>query len=267
MMMPEAALSRQRPLVGLRVINTRPADRASALSAALEAAGATVDLLPLLEIAPLAMGPDQRWQLMDLDRNQVVFVVSPTAAMLGLELLLDYWPQWPAGVAWVAVGAATANELVKAGLDPQVPALETSEGVLALPALNTLQPGDRVLVLRGEGGRNLVRDWLQAKSVRVDYLDLYQRRFPPSSGGLWRTLESQSLPDVVILTSGESLRHWQVLAAGAVARIPAVVISPRLADQARAAAIPEVVVADGTRPEAIVAALQAWREAVRHGID
>ena len=57
------------------------------------------------------------------------------------------------------------------------------------------------------------------------------------------------------------------LAARAGARGLAVVISPRLADQARAAAIPEVVVADGTRPEAIVAALQAWREAVRHGID
>ncbi|MDO8329684.1 MAG: uroporphyrinogen-III synthase [Fluviicoccus sp.] len=267
MMMPVAASSQPRPLAGLRVINTRPADRAPALSAALEAAGAAVDFLPLLEIAPMEMGPEQRRQLMDLDRYQVVFVVSPTAAMLGLELLLDYWPQWPAGVAWVAVGAASAHELVKAGLDPQVPAIETSEGVLALPALNALRPGDRVLVLRGEGGRNLVRDWLQAKSVRVDYLDLYQRRFPLSSVGLWQALESQSVPDAVILTSGESLRHWLALAAGAATRIPAVVISPRLAAQARQDGIPEVVVADGTRPEAIVAALQAWREAVRHGID
>lgn len=254
-------------LSGLHILNTRPVGRASALDQALQAAGANVSALPLLETEPLPVGLEQRQRVMDLDRYQVVFVVSPTAAAIGLELLLDYWPQWPAGTAWVAVGAATARELAKTGLTPLVPDMETSEGVLALPPLAALQPGDRVLVLRGEGGRNLVRDWLQAKAVQVDYLDLYRRRFPAEAVLQWDALRHLGLPDVVIITSGESLIHWLAMAGQEAARIPAVVISERLAVLARKSVIPEVLVADGTRPEAVVAALRAWRETSRHGID
>lgn len=256
-----------RPLAGLHVLNTRPVDRAPALAASLAAAGAWVSALPLLELEPLEPDASARARLQDLDRYRVIFVVSPTAAELGLARLGDYWPQWPVGQAWVAVGAATARVLEAHGLSPLSPSLETSEGVLALPPIAALQPGDRVLVLRGEGGRNLVRDWLQAKSVTVDYLDLYRRRLPDTAAPRWRDLAAAGAPDAVILTSGESLGHWLALAGAQGAGIPALVISARLAALAEQQGIRTVITAEGARPEEIIAALRTWREASGHGID
>jgi uroporphyrinogen-III synthase len=254
-------------LNGLRLLNTRPANRAAPLTQALRQAGAEVDELPLLVNEPIEPGPSQRGLLMDLDRYRAVFVVSPTAAALGLECLRDVWPQWPVGVAWIAVGEATARVLEQAGLAPWVPAVETSEGVLALPPLAALGAGDRVLVLRGEGGRNLVRDWLQSRAVRVDYLDLYRRRLPEAAAVQWRALSADRAPHAVILTSGESLRNWLAVAGARAGRIPAVVVSARLAAQTREAGVHTVIDAGGVSPGAIIAALATWRRCGGHGIE
>lgn len=255
------------PLAGLHVLNTRPVGRSHPLDQALTAAGALISSLPLLETIPSDMSPADRRKLMDLDRYRAVFVVSPTAAELGLDALQEYWPQWPVGQAWIAVGHATARVLERSGLAPWVPALETSEGVTTLPPLAALQAGDRVLVLRGEGGRNLVRDWLQSRAVLVDYLDLYQRRLPEEAAGQWSRIVAVGEPDVVVLTSGESLRHWLAVAGESARRIPALLISDRLADQARTAGILTILTAAGTQPGQILLTLQAWRKEAGRGID
>lgn len=254
------------PLTGWRVLNTRPADRAAALDAALAAEGAAVVHLPLLEVMPLSPAPEQRQWLMDLDRYRAVFVVSPSAAEQGLRLLGEFWPQWPIGPVWIAVGAATAAVLADAGITPQVPSLETSEGVLAMPAIAALEAGDRVLVLRGEGGRNLVRDWLQSRAVRVDYMDLYRRRLPPEAVSQWQAIR-RNPPDAVILTSGESLRNWLAVAGAEAHALRAVVVSDRLADLAREHGLTRVRSAGGASPGAVVAALRSWRQGGGHGID
>ena len=63
-----------------------------------------------------------------------------------------------------------------------------------------MQQGQKTLVLRGQGGRNLVRAIIwQQQGVKVDYLDLYQRQVPINSQQLW---QQQKLARFVI-TSGE----------------------------------------------------------------
>jgi uroporphyrinogen-III synthase len=81
-------------LHGLRIINTRPQARAKGLSDALQNHDATVLALPLLEVEAIPINPIAKQHLLDLDRYDMVFVVSPTAAELGLKALADYWPQW-----------------------------------------------------------------------------------------------------------------------------------------------------------------------------
>lgn len=255
-------------LFGLRVINTRPLLRAQALETALRQAGAQVEALPLLETVPLPITDEQRQWLMDLDRYRWVFVVSPTAAELGLRHLEEFWPQWPLALDWLAVGESTARVLREALLQPIVPEEETSEGLLRLPVFNQLQSGDRMLVLRGEGGRNLVRDNLQNQGVRVDYLDLYRRQRPEAAPGQWQKISSQSvLPEIVILTSGETLWHWQAVTGAAAQDITPLVISPRLAKLVAEAGLKPAIVSAGTRPDDIIKALSAWRNPAKHGID
>lgn len=252
-------------LAGLHIVNTRPVDRGQALTDALNKQGAIVDHIPLIENMALPLSAQQRQCLLNLDLYDLVFVVSPTAAELGLALLTDYWPQWPVAVQWLAVGEATATVLSSYDLQPIVPQQETSEGLLQLPVLQQLQQGQKMLVLRGQGGRNLVRDNLQQQGVKVDYLDLYQRQVPINSQQLWQ--QRKTLPDLVVITSGEILQSWQQLVGQAFKRIPVVVISARLANLAQQLGCEQIITAHSTRSEDIINAIQQWHKNEAHDIE
>ncbi len=207
--------------------NTRPADRAAVLTQFLRAKNWQVTELPLLELVPLMLS-ELDWQALQqlAELPTVVVVVSPTAATLGLaalrQLALD-----PARLAirWLAVGEGSAQVLRSAGLDPAVPAESSSEGLMATALLADLQPQDRVMVWRGLGGRELVQQSLLMRGVQLQVLNLYQREMLASSLDVWRSRgfsdkstfdvkKNDSLrPTVVLLSSGESWRHWQQLAA------------------------------------------------------
>ena len=255
-------------LLGLNVLNTRPLARAASLQSALLATGARVQQLPLLEIDALPLTAEAQQWLRDLDCYRWVFVVSPTAAELGLQHLADYWPQWPLDVQWLAVGDSTAQVLRQHLLSPMIPDEETSEGLLRLPVLQQLQMGDRLLVLRGEGGRNLVREHLITQGVRVDYIELYRRQLPAQTASLWQQVAMiDGLPDVVILTSGESLQHWLTIAGAAAKSIIPLVISPRLAILAENAGLKACIIAKSSRANDIIDALITWRNSQKHDID
>jgi len=244
-------------LAGLRLLNTRPAAQAAGLSAALRKAGAEVLELPLIEIEPLPVEGATRQLLLDLDRYDYVFFVSANAARLGLEAIAGYWPQWPHRLPALAVGRATAALLEAAGLTVICPGQEDSDGVLALPALAS-PAGLRLLLLRGDEGRELVADSLRAQGAQVDVLPLYRRVLPAGAAGLWQALRSP-LPDWVLLTSPAAWRHWQQVA-GAEATSPGLlVVSPRLLEQAQAAGAKKTLLAEGAGADAITACLRCWR--------
>ncbi len=253
-------------LQGLRIVNTRPASRAQTLTDALQDHGATVLALPLLEVEAIPVSPRAKQCLLDLDRYQMVFVVSPTAAELGLKALADYWPQWPVDVAWLAVGDSTAQVLQSYLINPIVPQQETSEGLLQLPQLQELQQGQRLLVLRGEGGRNLVRDTMQAQGVQVDYVDLYRRQLPVVAPLTWQILQTQNL-DVVIITSGETLSQWLNIAGSRSQNIPMLVISPRLAELAAQKSIKTVLTSASIKATDIILTLYQWQNGTERVID
>lgn len=241
-------------LAGLRVLNTRPAHQAAGLTRALAAAGARVDELPLIEIRPLPLAPEDERLLLDLDRYDGVFFVSANAARLGLDAIAGYWPQWPWRLPAYAVGERTAAVLRAAALDAVLPARADSEGLLALPALQAVA-GQRFLLLRGDGGRELLPETLRARGARVDVLALYSRALPATAAAAWGALAATP-PDVVVLTSPDALRHWQQVA-GAAATVPLwLVVSPRMADAALAAGA-RLRLAAGADDASLLAALAA----------
>lgn len=192
----------------------------------------------------------------DLDRYDAVFFVSANAADRGLDAVAGYWPQWPAGVAVYAVGERTAAVLRGAALEVNVPARADSEGLLALPSLQGMQ-GRRCLIVRGEGGRTLLGDTLQARGAEVDVLELYRRALPADTVARWRDLcRREGRPDCVILTSPDALRHWQQVAGMEALQSTWLVVSPRMRAQAEAAGA-RVLEAEGAGAAAIVSTLVA----------
>ena len=248
-------------MTGWRLLLTRPADESAALSRFLAQNDIFSSCLPLLDIVPIAATDTMRQVIQTLDRYCAVIVVSKPAARIGLELLNQYWPQ-PPRIKWFSVGAATAQILQQRGLDVSFPAEgDDSEALLELCVLREAiaQPDARVLILRGEGGRELLAERLRALGASVEYLELYRRdlpQYPPAA--LPRQIEAERLNGLVV-SSGQGFEHLHRLAGTAwpqLARLPVFVPSPRVAEMARAAGAETVVDCRGANAAALLTALR-----------
>ncbi|VXB93931.1 uroporphyrinogen-III synthase [Pseudomonas sp. 8O] len=247
-----------------RLLLTRPAEDCAALAQTLAAQGIASHCMPLLAIETLDETPEQRSTFAELQRYCAVIVVSKPAARIGLQRLAQHGAPTP-DLPWFSVGAATAAVLAEQGLCVHFPGSgDDSEALLALPALQqaiiaTSTP--RVLILRGEGGRELLAERLRGQGVTVDYLPLYRRVLPQyASGELSRQVRAERLNGLVV-SSGQGFEHLLQLAGDdwpALARLPLFVPSPRVAEQAHAAGAQIVVDCRGASAAALQAALEQF---------
>nr|WP_272889327.1 uroporphyrinogen-III synthase [Stutzerimonas stutzeri] len=241
---------------------TRPAEECAALAAALSEAGIHSASLPLLAIEPLDETAEQRATIRELERYCAVVVVSKPAARLGLELLGRYGQQPPPGQAWFSVGAATGAILKNNGVDASWPDRgDDSEALLALPRLaEALEEADpKVLILRGEGGREHIAETLRLRGAQVDTLELYRRclpEYPP--GALIEILRSERL-NALVVSSGQGLESLYALAGSdwpVLRELPLFVPSPRVAEMAAALGAKIIVDCRGAGTAALLAALR-----------
>jgi uroporphyrinogen-III synthase len=246
-----------------RLLLTRPQAESLQLAVTLAEAEVFSCSLPLLAIEALTETAEQRELILNLERYCAVIAVSKPAARLGLQLLDRYWPQPPRALSWFAVGVATAKILADYGLTVSCPdCADASEGLLALPELTAalaVSP-PRVLIMRGEGGRELIAERLRGQGVTVDYLQLYRRSLPTyASAELLELLSTQRLNGLLI-SSGAGLSHLLQLAGADWPRVAQLVLfvpSARVAEQARAAGAEHVVDCRGASAAALLAALRA----------
>jgi len=244
-----------------RLLLTRPAEESAALASVLADAGVFSSSLPLLEIEALPVCAAQRATMLDLDRYCAVIVVSKPAARLGVDLVARFWPQPPV-LRWFSVGAATAQILDDYGLDVFFPQQgDDSEALLELPELReaVARPDARVLIMRGEGGRELLAERLRSQGASVDYLELYRRRLPRyADAELAQRIQAERLNGLVV-SSGQGFEHLYQLAGAAwpqVAQLPLFVPSPRVAEMACAAGAQKVVDCRGASAAALLTALR-----------
>jgi uroporphyrinogen-III synthase len=246
-----------------RLLLTRTAPDCAALAGVLEGQGIFSSSLPLLEIQALEESPQQRQLLLELSTFAAVIVVSKPAARLGLQRLQRHWRQLPAGPAWFSIGPATGQLLSDQGVNACWSAGgDDSEALLQLPQLaQALQvPHPRVLILRGEGGREWLTEQLQARGAQVEQLPLYRRSLPyHAPGTLLARVRGERLNGLQV-SSGQALQHLLQLAAAdwpELARLCLFVPSARVAALARAAGAQHVVDCHGASTVALLTALQA----------
>jgi uroporphyrinogen-III synthase len=160
-------------------------------------------------------------------------------------------------VGIAAVGRKTARALDGAGMtNILVPSTTAdSEGLLGEPALAEVA-GQRILIVRGSGGRPLLADTLRSRGARVEYAEVYRRELPADTRTRLRALLHRP-PGAITITSGEILENLTTLAGPATSLrdIPLVAVSTRVAEMARHAGFRQVIQARGAGDDAIVAAL------------
>ena len=250
--MTEACLS------GLKILVTRPRDQASGLTQAITEAGGIPLLFPLLDIAPVADAQALRQQIARLARCDLAIFISPNAVKYGMAAILDGSGGMPASLKVATVGAGSAKALHAAGVAEVIVPTERfdSEGLLATPELQNIT-GWQVMILRGDGGRELLGDTLKMRGAIVEYVTCYRRSKPqqPVSELLLAS------PDAITVTSSEALGYlWQMLdeqARGELLDTPLFVPHPRIAQLARSQGWRDVHLT-GAGDEGLLLALKDW---------
>lgn len=221
-------MTRAGPLAGVGVLVTRPAAQAEALSARLRGLGAEVVAFPALAILPTVRPDALRNTLAGLGAYDLAIFISPRAAEYGLAALAELAPNrpehelagpgtrtiaWPSRTRIAAVGEGTAKALAGLGVGPVLvpPGGADSEHLLALPELARVE-GRRILIFRGEGGRELLAEALRARGAEVDYAECYRRGRPEGAdpGPLLEALAAGRLRAVTAF-SGETLDNLMSL--------------------------------------------------------
>ena len=248
----------------LSVLVTRPQGQGESLAAALELQGFHPVLQPLIDIEVFPEpSPRQRSCLLGLDRYQHVIFVSANAIRCGMDWIADYWPQLPVDIHWYTVGKASASLLQDYGVAVLQPDGEmSSEALLRLPELRA-PAGQRILLVKGEGGRALIQERLEQRGATVDTLCCYRRRCPPlARGELAQLLRSRTFA-ALLISSGEGLDNLVSLLGDelwdTVQNVPLIVPGERVAEIARQQGFGPVVVAENATDGAMLEALLTIR--------
>ena len=247
------------------VLVTRPAEQQARLCDALAQAGFDPVSLPLLEILPITAS-DARAQAIknrvtQLDQYAHVIFISANAVSCGMRWLEDYWPQWPLGVHWYAIGRATAEQLAQHGVAAVAGADSmNSEELLAHAQLHNVE-GARILIVRGVGGRETLAGALRARGAQVDYCEVYERRAVHDKADELRDF-LQRAPRAICANSGETVQallaqHIDDTTRCALLQTSLVVPGERVAQIAREHAFENVIVAHNAGVPATVAALSS----------
>ena len=234
-------------LAGRHIVVTRPVGQAAHLAELLAARDALPVFFPVLEIRDLEDIEPVLDVAIRLDDFDFAVFVSPNAIDKALAIILSR-RAWPATLRVVALGKASEEALARHGIAQVIspPLRFDSEALLELPELKQIA-GRRIVVFRGDAGRDLLGDTLRARGATVEFVACYRRLRPATDAApLLRLWEAGRL-DAVTLTSSEGLRNFcemiGPLGRAWLQRTPVVVSHQRIAEQARALGLQQVIAA------------------------
>ena len=195
-------------LQGRKIVVTRPRAQAARLASWIAGLGGQPVIFPLLEIAPAADPEPLQAAIARLDSYSLAIFISPNAVDFSLPSILASGP-WPAGLRAFAIGQSSLASLASYGIANTLAPVAhfDSESLLELPELQRqFVGGQRVVIFRGNGGRELLADTLRERGAQVDYVACYQRSAPADAAALASLLRGGQI-DAMTISSSEGLRN------------------------------------------------------------
>ncbi|KND57049.1 Uroporphyrinogen-III synthase [Candidatus Burkholderia verschuerenii] len=264
------------------LVITRPGGHSSGLIAQLHGAGFDTLEFPLIDIAPVADEAPLRAALDELYgphtlRYALVVFVSPNAIDKSF-IKLD--ARWPVEVPVAVVGPGSIAALARNGVrEPTYtvisPSTEHADPRFDSEALYTAieahfgeagLEGKRVLIVRGDGGREWLAERMTEAGAGVEKVAAYRRVLPEPSMQKWERIHALLAGEshAWLLTSSEGVRNLDELArehltADEIARLkraPIVCPHPRITEAARQSGFDTITVS-GAGDERIVESIDA----------
>lgn len=246
-------------LNGLSILVTRPEHQADPLCRLIDQHGGIAIRCPALVI-----GEPRDWKpaLATLDRLEcydLIIFTSVNAVHRAFPLIQERGGI-PPYLAVAAIGKATAKALAQYGIADCVQADQgfTSEALLALPRFQEVI-GQRIVIIRGQGGRELLTETLTRRGAHVDHAEVYRRERPTTDQTALMARWRFDAIGAVVITSRESLLNLfdMLNTAGqdALRRTPFIVVSARIQHAAEALGCRHVLIAQDASDDAIIATL------------
>lgn len=234
-------------LNGACVLVTRPEHQAENLCRLIEERKGTAIRLPTIGIVPCNDLPKKTAALKSFDKYQWLVFISANAVNFAPVLISGkIEPFTNARIA--AIGRATATALKSAGLTVDLLPDQgfDSEALLAMPQMQGVK-GQRILIVRGVGGREDLADKLRSRGAEVEYLEVYRRVIPGVDCSSVINLLTRNKLDVVTATSIDSLRNLLIMFGEKyhkpLTALPLVVVSDRIAHNAAECGFKRIFVA------------------------
>lgn len=260
-----------------RIWATRPEQQNKLWAQRIREGGYGLVDFPLLNIVPVDESSQQQRvkdAILDLDACYCVLFVSQNAVEYGFDWIEQYWPQFPDSVACLAVGAKTqaflrqkmaeyypSTSLAMAEPSDLSGMAMTSEALLAHSMLQSVD-GKKIYIFRGLGGRTKLQEALTERGAQVQHVELYRRELPGDTAEVIAHHKPDVEYDILTFFSGETFFnfHQSLAAADSVSwqRVPLLVPSLRVAEQARQYAYKNIITADNASEDAMWSALQHY---------
>lgn len=250
-----------RPLAGLGIVVTRPAHQAAALAQRISAAGGTPLLFPALEVVDLPDLQALHAVIDRLDEFDLAIFISPNAVNKAMNLI-QARRALPPQLTVATIGKGSRKALAAFGVhEVLVPTQQfDSEGLLALPQLQAAQ-GKRIVIFRGDGGRELLGDELARRGATVTYAECYRRQKPATDSSDLRYRWARGEVHAVTVASTETLHNFYDLIGKLgqqwLVKTPLFVPHERIAAAARAMGLSQVFVTPAG-DEGLVQSLIEW---------
>ncbi len=240
-------------LNGNKVLVTRPVHQSENLCALITAEGGQPMRVPVIYIVEI----DDKSVLLNclagLNELDIAIFVSVNTVEKTLPTLLAHY-RLPSQLQLISVGKHTADALKAWGLNALCPAPPfNSEAVLEMPQLQMIQ-GKKIVIFRGEGGRELLAQTLRQRGAQVDYVNVYRRIRPPTPEWL---LDNPKI-DIITITSVEGLHNLFAMLEGQSwhKQVPLVVMSERIRSKALKLGVQaSIFVASSASDEGLLAAI------------
>lgn len=237
-----------QPLAGIHILVTRPAHQARSLAERISEAGGVPVLFPVLEIQD-TLNPAPFLKLIErLDEFDLAIFVSPNAVNKAMSAICAHRTV-PSTLKIAAVGPGTAQALevfeIREVIVPS--ARFDSEALLDMPGLQQMRD-KRVIIFRGDGGRDMLGDSLKNRGATVEYAECYRRVKPNLDSAPLLQLWESGRMDAVTITSSEGLRNLREMVGVAgvawLEKTPLFTSHERIAEMARKYGFEHVVLTD-----------------------
>lgn len=246
------------PNNAFKLLITRPEEQGRQLAKTLANEGYQCVCQPFFDYQANASSQDIATILDSYYLPIVVFV-----SVASVEFFAKCYPitQWQVSTI-IAVGQATKKAIQALGINNVVsPTQQDSDGVLALTELENVKDKN-IIIVRGDGGRELIADTLVARGANVQYIESYQRHWFELSSTEVEKWQDENI-NCVIITSNAllesvvellnsdtkiALNYWKNTCLWIVA-------SERLVEKAHCLGLKNVICAYGASDTALLAAI------------